>query len=324
MKKRNTNVLIIALILALALILEFVYYKYFLTREEQIRQISLIVYGSDAARWENLRQGAELAARDLNAEVTLITMSSESDAKEQITLIRREIVNGADGLLIAACDSDVIGSYLEKHPIGIPYAFVESGPKDEKSQAPLYAADDQKMAEALLKNIATNEKDWIKAAVVCDHTERDSVRKRLNAIMNSDISYAEEVVLWEKNEQEQHKKAQFFLQRKLTEEAVDVVIAVDNSSMEELLDATVNLNKDIKIYGIADSAKSVYYLDKGLIKLLVFQDEFSAGYKAVSDLMGKDRKQPVSTERSLIRYEMIDHANMYDMAYQKMLFPHLR
>ncbi len=325
MKKRNGFMIAGAAIVLLSLILEFAYYMAYINREDPIRQVSLIVYGADGSRFESLRQGAEMAAVDLNAEVTLITMSSEADALEQISLIQREIANGADALLIAACDSKALREYLTQDPPKIPYAFVETGITDCPDSM-LTASDDQAMADALVRTIDENEKDWIKAAVIVDHTERESVAKRLDAVMNTDVRFAEEVVAWERNEQEKNKKAQFFLQRELTEEAVDVVIALDNSSMEELLDATVNLNKDIKIYGIANSAKSVYYLDNGLIKTLIYPDEFSIGYIALSDLLeGHNFDLTLSgTSGSRIRFAEISHENMYEKEYQRLLFPQMR
>ena len=308
--------LILAVTLALALIMELTYYMYLSNREEPIRQVSLIVYGSDPARWENLRQGAELAAADLHAEVTLITMSSEDDALEQISLIEREITNGADALLIAACDSEAVGSYMQHETPKIPYVFVESGTGDEN----LLAASDEQMAASLAQTIDENEKDWIKVALIADHLEREGVKKRLEVMQTPDVKYADEIVLWERNEQEKNKKAQFFLQRELTEEAVDVVVALDNSSMEELLDATVNLNKDIKIYGIANSNKSVYYLDNRLIKSLVYEDEFSIGYLGVQKILDEKKMDTQET----IRYEVVGHDAVYEAGYQKLLFPHVR
>ena len=322
MKIRKSPMMILAGLLLLALIFELVYYNYSARKEEPIRQISVIAYGSDAARWENLMQGAELAAEDLNAEVTLITMSSENDAKEQISLIRREIANGADALLIAACDSKEVGAYLQNNEPKIPYAFVETGVFDANEA--VIAADDTQMANALVQTIDENEKDWIKVAVIVDHTERASVRARLDAFTGTDKPYADEVVLWERNEQEKDKKAQFFLQRELTEEAVDVVVALDNSSMEELLDATVNLNKDIKIYGIAASSKCVSCLDYGWICSLVFPDEFSIGYTGVTNLLSSKSQAGDDPARDDIRFEVINHDNMYETGNQRLLFPHVR
>ncbi len=324
MKKIRTPVFIIACVLVGLMIIETAIYVQALKKEDPIIQVSLIVYGSDASRWENLKQGAALAADDLNAEVTLITMSGEDDGEEQISLIRREAQGGADALLIAAADSELIKEYLENEPIKIPYAFVESGIGDIND---LTSADNSSMAESLIKTIDDNEKDWIKAAVIVDHDRRDSVKERLNTVLNTDVPYAENVVLWERNEQEVDKKAQFFLQRQLTEEAVDVVIALDNSSMEEIIDAAVNLNKDVKIYGIANSSKSAYYLDNRLVRSLVYQDEFSIGYIGLSDLLESNfRKLPDHTPhgRSRIAFKVVDHNNMYDKANQRLLFPHVR
>ncbi len=324
MKKLKSPVFILACTLVCLMVIEIAIYMQALKKEDPIIQVSLIVYGSDASRWENLKQGAVLAADDMNAEVTLITMSGEDDASEQIALIRREAEGGADALLIAAADSEGIREYLRTNPIKIPYAFVESGTGDGSS---LTSADNVKMAEALIKTIDDNEKDWIKAAVIVDHDRRDSVKERLDTVLNTDIDYAENVVLWERNEQEVDKKAQFFLQRQLTEEAVDVVIALDNSSMEEITDAAVNLNKDVKIYGIANSSKSAYYLDNRLIRSLVYQDEFSIGYIGLTNLLKdnfRDLHDHASYEGREISFKVVDHNNMYDEANQRLLFPHVR
>ena len=57
--------------------------------KEKRRRVSLIVYGDDSERWENLRQGAALACDGQNADVALITMLSENDVSEQEEIIER-------------------------------------------------------------------------------------------------------------------------------------------------------------------------------------------------------------------------------------------
>lgn len=316
MKERKLLVLSGAIVLAL-LIVEFAYYFTFRSHEEPIKQISVICYGSDTARWESLKQGADLAAEELNAEITLITMSSENDEQEQLSLIAREIKNGADALMVAPCNSEVIGNYLNKR--NIPYVFVETG-GTKKDSDNVISADNEKMAEALVKTIDEHEKDWIKVAIIADYTERDSVKARLNSMQNSDKKYADEIVLWSRNDQERNKKAQYFLQRELTEEAVDVVVALDNSSMEELIDARINLNKDIKIYGIANSSKCAYYLDAGLINSMICQDEFAIGYIGLHNLLDEDKVNSFDE----IQYTVVEKNNMYEELNQRILFPHLK
>lgn len=319
MKERRLLIIFGAIVLVF-LIGEFAYYFTFRNHEEPIKQVSIIAYGTDTSRWENLKQGAELAAEELNAEITLITMSSENDEMEQISLIAREIKNGADALMVAPCNSDVVGNYLKT--CDIPYVFVETGGADsDKHEA--VSADNVKMATALAQTIDENERDWIKVAIIADYTERESVSDRLKTMQNTNFKYADEIVLWNRTEQEKNRKAQFFLQRELTEGAVDVVVALDNSSMEALIDARINLNKDIKIYGIANSTKCAYYLDAGLINSMIYQDEFAIGYIGLHNLIDTEINGEVNSFDD-INYTVIESDNMYGEINQRILFPHLK
>lgn len=100
------------------------------THEEKHRHVSLIVYGEDSERWENLRQGAELACGENNADINILTMSSEDDAAEQKEIIDREIEDGADALIIAACNSNEIGTFIKDKKPKIPVVFVETGSEE--------------------------------------------------------------------------------------------------------------------------------------------------------------------------------------------------
>ena len=97
--KTTRSLLIVSLILVIILGLFWVYYSMMTEPEiKEIRNVSVIIYGNSSEQWENLSQGAERAAKDLGAEVNLVTMSGDNDAGEQIGLINREINNGASGI----------------------------------------------------------------------------------------------------------------------------------------------------------------------------------------------------------------------------------
>lgn len=322
MKKDRKFFIVNILIVLLLIVAEIFYYSNDFTKSEPAFNISLIVYGNDPDRWENLKQGAERAADETKAEVNLITMSSESDAREQIALIDREIKNGADALLIAACNSREVEQYFKETKVRIPVVFVQNGLEDDTSFRCI-TADNYAMGTELANVIIENEKDWIKVAVISDGMEKKSVSDRFDGIYTSLKQYADEIVIWERNENEMNSQTMLFLQRELTEEAVDVVIALDNSSMEALLDAASNLNKNIKIYGIANSDKAVYYVDNEKIKALIYQNEFSIGYigvKAILDEKAYEKKYTAN----MVEYEIINKDNMYSENYQKLLFPFVK
>ena len=83
-----------------ALILITAAYFYLIYQEENIKNvdISVIVYGDEAERWKNLKDGAEQATElykdKYNIEINLVTVSKNSSQKEQMSLLEREIANG--------------------------------------------------------------------------------------------------------------------------------------------------------------------------------------------------------------------------------------
>ena len=124
---RNQRNMAIAMILMFVLlIVEACLYARTESEEIETKQISIIVYGTDSERWENLKNGAELACERNIAEVSVITMSSENDPEEQKSLIDREIENGADALIVAACDSKEIGDFLDEKNYRVPIIFAET------------------------------------------------------------------------------------------------------------------------------------------------------------------------------------------------------
>lgn len=320
--RKGRRFLKISIFVVLVLIVaEFYYYSNYSSKEEPVFHISLIVYGS-SDRWENLKQGAERAADGTTAEVNLITMSTETNAKEQLALINREIANGADALMIAACDSREMERYFQETEIEIPVVFVQNG-LENKGDYRYISADNYAMGYELANVIATNERSWIKAAIIADRMERKSVSERFQGVYDSLSRYADEVVIWERDENEKDIQTMLFLQRELTEEAVDVVVALDTSSMEALMDAVENLNKDIKVYGIANSDKAVYYLDNGKIKSLIYQNEFSIGYlgvKVILDEKAYEKNKIFNT----VEYEIVNEDDMYSAEYEKLLFPFVK
>ncbi len=179
------------------------------------------------------------------------------------------------------------------------------------------------MGYELANVIAANERSWIKAAIIADRMERKSVADRFEGIYDSLSRYADEVVIWERDENEKDIQTMLFLQRELTEEAVDVVVALDTSSMEALMDAVENLNKDIKVYGIANSDKAVYYLDNGKIKSLIYQNEFSIGYLGVKVILD-EKAYEKNRIFNMVEYEIVNEDDMYSEEYEKLLFPFVK
>lgn len=313
---------ILLLVVFVASVFALIVFSKYEPREKEVKKISLIVYGSDAKRWENLAQGAELAAGESDAEVSLITMTSEKDYREQIEKINAEIENGADALMIAACDSKRIGEYIDNAKIKIPVVFVETGVVSKNEQICI-AASDYDMGYALGQEICEKENPIVKVAIVSDGTERNSISERERGVRDAISDYVNAVVTWKRNENEENLLPRVFLQRELVSEAVDVIVTFDNTMSDSMMDALNNLIKTSKVYSISTSDKSVYYLDQKKIKALTYQSEFGIGYiGAKYALDSKNAKRKYSKEDILFR--VIDKEEMYDYDNQTLLFPFVK
>lgn len=304
-----------------ALIVLLVFSKYE-PKEAETRNVSLIVYGNDAKRWENLAQGAELAAGEESADVSIVTMTSEEDYAEQIAIIEREIESGADALMIAACDSERIGEYIDSVKIKIPVIFVETGIVSDKKQICI-AADDYQMGYALGEEICKRENPIVKVAIVSGGIERDSIRERERGVRDAIGGYVNQVVTWERNQNEESLLPRVFLQRELVSEAVDVIVSFDNTMTNSLMDALDNLNKSSKVYSISTSDQSVYCLDQKRIKALTYQSEFGIGYIGAKYALNPQIAEKKYANEDIL-FRVIDKDEMYDYDNQTLLFPFVK
>lgn len=281
------------------------------------KKISMIVYGTDPQRWENLRQGAEQICEANGAELTIIHMESENDGTEQIDLIRREVEGGVDGLLIAAADSNMLGEYFDNRKMSVPVVFVENGVAS-KNPPLCISANDYQMGRRLGEELVNRENPIVKVAIISDGLDRESVRQREKGFREVVEPYANQVITWKRYEDEKNLITRKFIQRGLLEEAVDVVVALDNNTTDALMDALDNLNRKTKVYAISTSEKAVYNLDLSKIKALEYQAEFSMGYIAAQYLLGEEKG---TFDTDSILYRVIHKDNMYEKDNQKLIFP---
>lgn len=281
--------------------------------------ISVILYGNSIDRWESLKQGIEQAGKDYGAEITYVLMSVDHNEKEQLSLIQREIDNGAKGILLAANDSNMDLSSIKLPSKTFPIICLESGVND--LDITLVSADNYAMGENLAEAVIEKENAIAKIAIVMDNQQRNTVKERYVGFYNKITEKFDNFTFWRREKGE--NRAIIFVQRELTQEAVDVVVALDNSSLEAVIDATLNLNKKVKLYGIANSDKAVYYLDNGKIKTLVYQDEFSIGYIGLESLLGGVNYN-VKEMSNYINYHVVDDTTLYLPENQRVLFPFVK
>ncbi len=289
------------------------------TKEEDRRHVSLIVYGEDSERWENLRQGAELVCEEKGSDISLLTMMTENDFSEQEEIIAREIADGTDALIIAASDSAEIKAYIKEIRPKVPVVFIETTGTEEDGEK-FFSPDDYRMGYELGEEIVANESDIVTVSVISENTQRDSVALRKQGLLDAIDGKVGRVINWEKNDREKMANTRTFIQKALVSQATDVIVTFDNSTTDALVDALENLNESRKVYSIATSDKAVYNLYNNRIKALQYTNEFSMGYLAAMYVLDR----PYSEKRypdEAIDHRIVRKENMYDEDNQTLLFP---
>ena len=317
--KRYRELLIIAVLMLVFLIAALSQTKIPSPKLQNEKRVSLIVYGDDSERWENLRQGAGLVCENNDAGLSLLTMLSEDDVGEQEEIIEREIENGADALIIAPVNSSQIRDYIINRRIKIPVAFVESVESDDKDLIDI-APDDYRMGYELGEKLVENESDIVTVAVVSNNTGRDSVALREKGLMDAIDGKVGKILTWSRSEYNNQTETRVFIQKSLVSEATDVIVTFDNSTTDALLDALTNLNKQSKLYSVSTSNKAVYNLYSREILSLGYPNEYAMGYLAAENVLDRSHAKKAYSDKE-IEYRIIRKENMYDEDNQTLLFP---
>ena len=88
----------------------------------------------------------------------------------------------------------------------------------------------------------------------------------------------------------------------------------------DYLQADTSYKRQFMIYGEGCSDKTVYYLDKGIIKSLVVPNEFNMGYQSVHTIAEQIKYKFSSAESTTVESLVINRQNLYE-ENQKILFP---
>ncbi len=95
--------------------------------EKEPDNYSVILYQHTDNEWAIFTEGMKQAEDDLRIKVNYITMGENDTAKDQVNMIEREIKAGADGILIAAVDSDSLRQELGAMSLAVPVICAETG-----------------------------------------------------------------------------------------------------------------------------------------------------------------------------------------------------
>lgn len=292
-------------------------------KQDETIQISFIARGKKTESWSTIEQGIEQAANDLNVEITPIYLSSENDASEQISLLNREVQNGADAVLIAPANSEDLRAPIEEAQKHVPVVAIESTVAGMET-LPYIGCDNVSLGQALGEEILASGGKGTKVAILQSSLSCSSVKERYQGVLEVLQQYGMELGFWEipDDPTQAYETAKTLLQR----QDVNKAVALDGATLEAVARAEKELSPPgvttVDIYGVGRTNQVVSYLEEKVITSIGVQNEFNIGYLGVEAAV--DQIQGNEAESATINFAIVNSADMYSPENQRLLFPFVR
>lgn len=269
------------------------------------REISVVLYSAGAGGWESLSEGLKRAGEDFSININYATLREGADANEQLATVKREIENGAEGVIVAVSDYSTLYALWLQEDFNVPVVAVESG--FNETTIPLISADNYGMGkmlgEEILKDFSKRDNLTV-ALAVPDTIKRDSMEQREMGLRDTLDG----------------KATIISLQEAISGEGADAAVALDKEMFLYLSTVEAQEMNDTRYYGIGNTTATVAALDQGKIDKLIFQNEFNMGYLAIDALLR--RIEGASTgENQSIDYYCVEREQIYDTPFEQLLFP---
>ena len=324
MKKNKIFAFILIL---LAFVVSFVILnrdRIFEKKSSEPYEISVICRSKSTESSTTIKQGIDQAAKDLNANVSFITLSDENSIQEQITLLQREIKNGADAIVIAPVNSVDLKDPIEKAQKSVPVVTMQSTVDSLKNLQSI-SCDNAQLGGALARAMIKNGITENRIVILRNSMDCSNIHQRYLGVLQELSSSNNHIEYWDIPDDPQ--KAYDTAKGLLQSSSADTLVALDGSTLEAAAKAERDLLKSgshqVEIYGIGRTNTVVSLLDEQIINSIGVENEYNMGYLSIRTAINNINKN-YQTNNTNINFAIVDHANMYNSDNQRLLFPFVR
>lgn len=291
------------------------------SRQESERYIvSVIVSDSNNDRWIAMKQGMEQAAGDCHIDLNIVSTGPFETLEEELDVVRREIANDVDGVILQMVSSEQVYEALEELFTKEAVIFLETDIEPEEyfaSVVPDNIGIGAALADCILKDYGERI-EGKNIGILGGNQKQISMQQRLSGFVEQMKESKAEIAWVLDAESESTIEEQEMLA------SIDLLVALENAETERAVDYLLEVSPETKrcaLYGEGISEKAVYYLDRGLIKSLVVPNEFHMGYQSVREINRQLSSSPMIGQSSQVGFLVVDKENLYEVDTQKILFP---
>lgn len=306
--KRHTAVWIAAVAAALAVLLPLflVRTRYASEQAGRRERIAVLTRREADVGTSVLFAGMEKAAEDSKLVLNYVMVPEEATLDEERELAAQEIEDGAQALIIEPVASEGSGKMAEElSQRAVVVLLGERADTEAAGRFGSVSADNYAIGVALGREIRKDAAErGGSVALLPAAGSRGSVEQRrrgvLEALRGSGISLQEEA------------------------EGAAIVAGLEDSALTEALSYALTAKDRPLVYGIGNSNRNLYGLDRGDIRSMIVINEFNMGYLAVAEAKKKLSSRLREMEQLRVGDTLVSRDNMYSAENQKLLFPLVR
>lgn len=291
---------------------------------EEKKEMVLILKAIDSSNdfWTAVIQGANMAAKEYDVELTIMGPKAETQYEEQGKMIEEAIAMKPDAIALAPSDYTETIQYAKKiEEAGIRLVLVDSVMEEETGSS--VVATDNVEAGRKIGTYAAENFSKISGIGVVSHvkgastaTEREQGFREGLGELNALV---EDVVFCDSD----YRKAYQVTKEMLKDHPeINVIVGLNEYASVGAAKAVEDLGLSGKVHmiGFDRSMKEVKYLENGTFEAIVVQKPLNMGYLSVETTVGllNNGKVPKNVDSGSV---LITKDTMYTEENQKLLFP---
>ncbi|XME01920.1 substrate-binding domain-containing protein [Lachnospiraceae bacterium C1.1] len=246
-------------------------------------KISVIMDCSDSTIHDELEKGISEEASIQNLDINIEFLPKAYDTDLQKEIIKREIDNGAEALIIVPTDDREIKEWIRDEKFTLPITYIYNDRLDRRN-AFSAGFDREKAGKILAENIAVDNAD-ARLVMICRHSDSSEILKIIDTI--KEYLPDNRLIVEE-----------YYIQpviatklKKIAEDRKKTVVITDGPEATESVVKFSNYYKDwdLGIYSIGSDKMLLKNIEDGLVSGAVEWSDYAIGVRSVKTLMNYSR-----------------------------------
>ena len=281
-------------------------------------QICVVVSDSSNGRWDAFKAGLQQASEDQDVDIRIVRTDRFGSLQEEQSIIEREVSAGAAGIIMQPLTDTGTAQMLSSLNARVPIILVDTDAEHElrgDGRLAVVKADNDAIGRDLGEKMLEDTGSDALIGVIVSGEVSGSAKERLAGFTEALEANGGQIPWIYEMDEIGGSVSEYMSDAR----PVDAIAALDNNALEAAADYAAQTG--ILLYGVGNSGKAVYYLDKSVIRSMIVPDEFSMGYHSVTEMAAYLHSRVTPMTEPDIPYFLIDRADIFSEEFETLLFP---